>query len=128
VTTLYVVTLYPYEDGSEARYQFDREVDAQTFAAKVKALPAETLAYVTGTGKPIPPEVWESGTYGSVDEAWAALTDYLPDEDKEPCPHEHVLKDDDGRDNWFYVCDDCDTVVRLTEPDEDGHSTWEAIE
>jgi len=44
------------------------------------------------------------------------------------CPHDHVLKDDDGRDYWFYVCDDCDTVVRLTEPDEDGHSYWEAIE
>jgi len=48
--------------------------------------------------------------------------------DEEDCPHDHVLKDDDGRDNWFYVCDDCDTVVRLTEPDEDGHSYWEAIE
>jgi hypothetical protein len=51
-----------------------------------------------------------------------------PIEDEEDCPHEHVLKDDDGRDNWFYVCDDCDTVVRLTEPDEDGQSYWEAVE
>jgi hypothetical protein len=44
------------------------------------------------------------------------------------CPHDHVLKDDDGRDRWFYVCDDCDQVVHLTEPDEDGQSYWEAIE
>jgi hypothetical protein len=50
----------------------------------------------------------------------------------DPCPecctHEHVLKDDDGRDYWFYVCDDCDTAVYLTEPDEDGQSHWEAVE
>jgi len=46
----------------------------------------------------------------------------------EVCPHDHVLKDDDGRDYWFYVCDDCDQAVYLTEPDEDGHSYWEAIE
>lgn len=44
------------------------------------------------------------------------------------CPHDHVLKDDDGRDYWFYVCDDCDKAVALTEPDEDGQSHWEAIE
>lgn len=73
MTTLYVVTLYPYEDGSEARYQFDSREVAESFAARVKALPEETLSYVTGTGKPIPPEVWESGTYASVEEAWSHL-------------------------------------------------------
>lgn len=49
-------------------------------------------------------------------------------EDEEPCPHEHVEKDDDGRDYWFYICLDCDKAVYLTEPDEDGKSYWEVVE
>ena len=48
--------------------------------------------------------------------------------DEVECPHDHVQKDDDGRDYWFYVCDDCDKNVYLTEPDEDGHSYWEIVE
>lgn len=50
------------------------------------------------------------------------------DDCREDCPHEHVIKDDDGRDRWFYVCDDCDQVVELSEPDEDGKSIWEVVE
>jgi hypothetical protein len=37
----------------------------------------------------------------------------------EPCAHENVLKDDDGRDNWFYVCDDCEEIVV-----DDGEGNW----
>ena len=84
MTTLYVVTLYPYSDGSEARYQFDTREMAEAFAAEVNDLPEETLTYVTGTGKPGPVAVWESGTYASVKEALEALGEWVnPDEEEE---------------------------------------------
>lgn len=46
----------------------------------------------------------------------------------QPCEHGVVEKDDDGRDRWFYVCLDCDQVVELTAPDEDGKSYWEVVD
>jgi hypothetical protein len=45
----------------------------------------------------------------------------------EECEHKRVEKDDDGRDYWFHVCLDCDEVVELSDPDEDGKCYWEVV-
>ena len=85
MTTLHVVKLYPYDDASEARYQFDRKEDAQAFADRVNKLPRETLRYVTGTGKPTPVEPWETSTYDTVEQAWEDFAENIPE-----CRHDHV--------------------------------------
>jgi len=84
VTTLFVVTLYPYSDGGEARYQFDTREMAEAFAAEVNDLPEDTLAYINGSGKPDKVAVWESGTYATVKEALEALGEWVTPEDEEP--------------------------------------------
>lgn len=82
-TTLYVVTLYPYSDGGEARYQFTTREMAEAFAAHVNDLPEETLSYVNGEGKPTKVSVWESGTYPTVAAAVEALGEWVGDGEDE---------------------------------------------
>jgi ferredoxin-like protein FixX len=48
--------------------------------------------------------------------------------DLDECPHDHVERDDDGLSRYFHRCLDCGQELVLSEPDEDGQSTWEAIE
>lgn len=43
------------------------------------------------------------------------------------CDHKHVEPDDDGLFLHFNRCADCDQVVVLTAPDEDGQSFWEVM-
>ena len=81
MTTLYVVTLYPYSDGGEARYQFDTREMAEAFAAEVNDLPEATLSYISGTGQPGPVAVWESGTYATVKEAMEALGQWIEEDE-----------------------------------------------
>jgi hypothetical protein len=78
---LYVVTLYPYDDGSEARYQFATLDEAQAFADMVNDLPKSTLAYINGSGLPGPVSPWVSGTYESPEAAMKALREWITDED-----------------------------------------------
>ena len=44
------------------------------------------------------------------------------------CPHRDVEQDDDGLNNRFYVCTECERVVVPTLPDEDNQSYWETLE
>lgn len=81
MTALYVVTLYPYSDGDEARYQFDTREMAEAFAAEVNDLPEETLSYVNGTGKPGKVTVWESSTYDSVEGAVESMREWIAPEE-----------------------------------------------
>ena len=80
MTEFHVVTLWPYNDGTQADYQFDTPDEAQAFADRVNALPAETRSYIHGSGTPDPVTVWTSRTYESANEAWETLTGYLPEE------------------------------------------------
>lgn len=48
--------------------------------------------------------------------------------DHELCDHPAVEPDDDGQGGRWFVCSVCDSIVVPSEPDEDGHSTWEKID
>jgi hypothetical protein len=118
MTDLYVVTLFPFQSADEARFQFDREEDAQAFADHVNKLSDDIR------GDIVDPEanperkvtVWKSSTCESVKEAIKALAEWIV------CDHEHVERDDDGRDHQFWYCNDCGQQVHPS--DDDG---WEVV-
>jgi hypothetical protein len=119
MSDLYVVTLWPYHDGSEARYQFDDPLAAQRFAERVNKLSHEIRRdIVDPEGNPnLQATVWKSSTYDSTDEAITELMTWIV------CDHPDAERDDDGRDHQFFRCTACGEVVIPV--DEGGETRWE---
>lgn len=108
MTKLFVVVLYPYEDGSEARYQFDTRSQADAFADRINKIPANDFRDVTN-GSKHPIEAWESSTYDSTAEALAAFGEAFYGEDEDfPCYGIHNFIVEDGKDpDGPATCTEC---------------------